>query len=165
MTSFVKNFFTISLLILTFALTGCASGRYHKSLEVPGALTPSPQGLAWPLSGPVLKHFGATEDGVTLKGMVLAAREGQDVRAAQSGVVAYTDESMRGYGRTLIVEHSGGLATVYARNAQILVLMGERVTKGQVIARSGSSGKGEAPQLYFEVRRDSRPIDPRQILV
>lgn len=164
MHGFVKIFLRFFVLFFIMVLTGCASGRYHRNVVEAPVLIPAVGPMVWPVKAPLLQPFGAREEGVALKGMVFSTRESQDVLAAQDGIVSFSDESLRGYGRTLIVDHADGWTTVYARNAQLLVATGDRVRKGQVIARSGSGGKGEAPQLYFEVRRDSRPVDPKQAI-
>ena len=104
--------------------------------------------------------YGAREDGVSIKGILLEGREGQNVYAAQEGTVVFVDENLRGYGKTLILDHLGGFSTVYARNAKILVSTGERVQKGQAIAQIGRAGKGGIPQAYFEVRKSARAEDP-----
>ena len=101
---------------------------------------------------------------MTLKGMVLSGVEGQAVSAAEQGEVVYVNGSLRGYGQTVVLQHDAGFSSVYARNSQVLVKAGDRVRKGQVIARVGRDGKGEAPQLYFELRRDAKPVDPEQML-
>ena len=71
---------------------------------------------------------------------------------------------MRGYGKTVVLEHAEGYSTVYARSSQVLVAVGERVRRGQAIARVGGAGKGASPQLYFEVRQDTQPLDPERVL-
>ena len=114
----------------------------------------------WPLQGRLVVPFGAPEDGVTAKGIVIEGREGEEVRAAQDGTVAFADEGLRGYGKTLILEHSGDFSTVYARNSEILVSLGQRVRRGQPIARVGRAGKGGVPRTYFELRRSAKPEDP-----
>ena len=131
--------------------------------EAPSSLTESggvPQSFQWPLQGRVLVPYGAKEDGVSIKGVVVEGSDGQSVCAARDGRVVFTDEGLRGYGKTLIVEHAGGYSTVYARNAEILVSTGQQVRKGQTIARIGRGGKGGVPQAYFEIRKMARPEDP-----
>ena len=159
----VKIFLPVFNILFTIFLTGCATGGYHNavgSLTAPAAL-PSFQ---WPLDGRVSSRYGGREDGVTLKGLVLEGAEGANVLAAEQGAVVYVDDSLRGYGKTVVLEHGNGYSTVYARNSQVLVKVGDPVRKGQVIARIGRDGKGAAPQLYFEVRRDAKPLDPELVL-
>ena len=165
----VKRFFFIYEIFFIFFLTGCASGRYDNfasdSMAMPG-LKPfrAEPNFDWPLNGKVAYAFGAKEEGVALKGMVIQGVEGQEVRAAETGQVVFTDFGLRGYGKTIIIDHEQGYSTVYARNAQVLVRNGDWVRKGQMIARVGQDGKGSFPQVYFELRHHSRPLDPQKIV-
>ena len=163
MRSIVKIFLPIFNLFLIIFLTGCAARGYHKPIGnlTSQAALPS---FHWPLTGQVASRYGSLEDGVTLKGIVLQGAEGQEVSAAEQGTVVYVDGSLRGYGQTVVLEHGAGFSTVYARNSQVLVKVGDSVRKGQVIARVGRAGKGAAPQLYFEVRRDTKTLDPELVL-
>ena len=163
--NFVKRFLHIFLTFLIFFLTGCAAQRYHRpsvgnELPMP-ALTGT---FRWPLEGHLVVPFGAKEEGVSSKGIVVEGSEGQFVSAAQEGKVVYIDEGLRGYGKTLILEHSGNFSTVYARNSEILVQAGQWVRQGQAIARVGRAGKGGMPRVYFEIRRSAKPEDPLHYL-
>ena len=149
----VKRFLHISFIFLIFFLTGCAGQRYHKG-------SAGTEAFGCPLQGRLIVPFGGQEEGVTSKGIVLEGYEGQPVLAAKDGRVAYTDEGLRGYGKTLILEHSGDFSTVYARNAEILVSPGQPVHRGQAIARIGRAGKGGVPRVYFELRHSAKPEDP-----
>jgi murein DD-endopeptidase MepM/ murein hydrolase activator NlpD len=82
------------------------------------------------------------------------------VRAAENGVVAYAGEELKGFGKLLLVKHAGGWVTAYAHNDDLLVGPGDVVERGQPIARVGSSGHVERPQLHFEVRRGTRAVNP-----
>ncbi len=115
--------------------------------------------LAWPVEALVSSPFGVRDARPHL-GIDLAVPEGTPVRAACDGVVSYADDKLRGYGRLVILEHAGGLVTVYAHNQALLVGSGASVARGQVIARSGQTGHVTAPHVHFEVRRDGRAIDP-----
>ena len=160
----VKNFFQLSLVFVIIFLTGCAVQRYHKRAgEMPSASAGAGAvsgAFQWPLQGRVVYPFGAKEDGITLKGIVVEGSEGQEVRASRDGQVVLVDEGLRGYGRTLILDHDGVFSTVYARNSEILVSTGQRVRQGQAIARVGRAGKGGIPRAYFEIRKMARPEDP-----
>ena len=129
---------------------------------MPGAGFP-PQGIqsfAWPLKGQVVISFGEKEEKVSAKGIVIRPREGGLVLAARDGRVSFVDERLKGYGRTVIIEHTLEFSTVYARNSEILVKSGQWVLQGEPIARVGDKGKNAVPQLYFEVRRNARAEDP-----
>ena len=163
----VKHFFYIFFTFITFFLTGCAGQRYHKvGAELPGAAAPAgaARGFEWPLHGRVVLPFGGKEDGVSVKGILLEGSEGESVRAARDGKVVLVDEGLRGYGKTLILEHDEIFSTVYARNAQILVSAGQWVRQGQAVARVGRAGKDGVPRTYFEIRKMARPEDPLQYL-
>ncbi len=169
---FVKCLLLVFAYTGIFFLTGCAGGRYHEGVD--GAATP--QGTAyrapvssaadfrWPIQGQVRVPFGQKDEGVTLKGVLLSGREGADVSAIADGFVAYADPSLRGFGQTIVVDHRNGYSSVYARSAGILVVTGQEVRRGQPIARLGSSGKGSKPELYLEIRRNSKPEDPLRLL-
>lgn len=115
-------------------------------------------GFLWPVAGKVVGRFGQTEDGQRRDGIDIAARKGAPVRAAQTGVVVYAGDAMRGYGRMILLRHDGGYLTTYAHNSAILVNVGDRVERGQVIARTGD-------RLHFELRKGRKPIDPETLLV
>jgi lipoprotein NlpD len=160
-----RKIFGYAFFAVIFFLTGCAGQRYHgvsdQSYPTPMAGT---EVFRWPLEGYVIVPFGGNEEGVRSKGIVIEGLEGQTVCAAQSGTVVYVDEGLRGYGRTLIIEHPGNFSTVYARNAEVLVLAGQKVHQGQAIARVGRAGKGGVPRVYFELRKWAKPEDPQWYL-
>jgi murein DD-endopeptidase MepM/ murein hydrolase activator NlpD len=112
-----------------------------------------------PVDGPLSSPFGR-RDGRPHEGIDLAVAEDTPVRAACDGVVTYAGSKLRGYGNLVIVRHAGELTTVYAHNHQLLVHEGDTVARGQVIARSGQTGRVTAPHLHFEVRKDSIARDP-----
>jgi len=153
----------------TIFLTGCARRGYHTpvGVETVGGkflTAEAARHLIWPLKGTTVFSYGAKEDHVSLKGIVIRAGEGSLVRAAQSGRVGFTDESLSGYGKTIILEHAPDFSTVYARNSEILVKLGQWVHQGEAIAKVGRLGKGNHLELYFEVRRASAPEDPLKYL-
>jgi murein DD-endopeptidase MepM/ murein hydrolase activator NlpD len=119
--------------------------------------------MSWPVEAAVSSSFGR-RDGRAHDGIDLAVPSGTPVRAACDGVVRYAGERLRGYGRLVLVEHAGQLATVYAHNRELRVADGERVVRGQVLALSGQSGNASAPHLHFEVRLNARPQDPLEYL-
>ncbi|MBO0737965.1 MAG: M23 family metallopeptidase, partial [Alphaproteobacteria bacterium] len=135
--------------------------------SVPTAAAPSPRGnsaFLWPVRGHVLAPFGSRSDGTHNDGINIAAVRGAAVQAADAGVVAYAGNELRGYGNLILIKHANGWITAYAHCDRILVRRGERVARGQVIARVGSTGDVSEPQLHFELRRGSRPVDPREFL-
>ena len=92
-------------------------------------------------------------------GIDLAAPEGTPVAAAAAGTVIYAGEQA-GYGALVILRHEGGLVTVYAHNSRLLVKEGDRVARGEPIARVGETGRTTGPHLHFEVRVGTQPRDP-----
>jgi len=114
--------------------------------------------LAWPLRGVLYGRFGM-RGGTRHDGIDIAAPEGSPVLAADDGVVAYVGEQS-GYGTVLILRHDHGLVTVYAHNSAVLVREGERVARGQPVARVGQTGRTTGPHLHFEVREGTRPRNP-----
>jgi murein DD-endopeptidase MepM/ murein hydrolase activator NlpD len=96
-------------------------------------------------------------------GIDLAAPAGTPVRTAAEGTVIFAGPQ-QGYGLLAIVEHAGGLVTVYAHNRDLRVRTGQAVREAQVIATVGESGKTSGPHLHFEVRQEGEPVDPLRYL-
>jgi murein DD-endopeptidase MepM/ murein hydrolase activator NlpD len=118
----------------------------------------------WPVHGRVLAGYGSGPDGTHNDGINIAAPRGAPVEAVDAGVVAYTGNELRGYGNLLLVKHPNGWISAYAHCDQVLVKRGDKVSRGQVIARVGSTGNVSEPQLHFELRRGNRAVDPREFL-
>lgn len=114
--------------------------------------------LAWPLRGVLYGRFGVRE-GRRHDGIDIAAPEGTPVGAAADGTVIFAGEQV-GYGAIVILRHERGLVTVYTHNSSVLVREGERVKRGQPVARVGQTGKTSGPHLHFEVREGTRPKNP-----
>jgi len=117
-------------------------------------------GFSWPVNGKILSSYGPKSGGLHNDGINIAAAKGAPVRAAQNGTVAYAGNELRGFGNLLLIRHSGGWITAYAHNDALLVRRGDRVRKGQMIARVGSSGNVASPQLHFEIRRGKQAVNP-----
>jgi murein DD-endopeptidase MepM/ murein hydrolase activator NlpD len=117
--------------------------------------------MLWPVDGTLSSPFGS-RDGRNHEheGIDVAVAEDTPVRAACDGMVTYAGNGLRGYGNVVIVQHAGGLATVYAHNRALEVRVGDPVARGQEIARSGQTGHATAPHLHFEVRLGSIARDP-----
>lgn len=118
----------------------------------------------WPVRGRVIAGFGSKTNGQKNDGINLAVPEGTAIRAAEDGVVAYAGSELKGYGNLVLVRHSNGFVTAYAHASEIMVKRNDQVRRGQVIAKSGQSGTVASPQLHFEIRKGSSPIDPMQHL-
>jgi murein DD-endopeptidase MepM/ murein hydrolase activator NlpD len=82
------------------------------------------------------------------------------VVAADNGVVAYSGNELKGFGNLILIRHPNGWVTAYAHNEKMLVKRDEVVQRGQVIAMAGKTGSVDQPQLHFELRQGSKPVDP-----
>lgn len=118
----------------------------------------------WPVRGRVITSFGAKTNGQQNDGINLAVPEGTAVRAAEDGVVAYAGNELKGYGNLILVRHSNGFVTAYAHAREIMVKRNDKVRRGQIIAKSGQTGTVASPQLHFEIRKGSSPVDPMRHL-
>lgn len=131
-----------------------------KAADATGALPT----FRWPVRGKVVTTYGAKTNGKSNDGINLAVPEGTPVKAAEDGVVAYSGNELKGYGNLVLVRHSNGYVTAYAHASELLVKRGDTIKRGQVIAKSGQSGEVASPQLHFEIRKGSSPVDPLQFL-
>lgn len=131
-----------------------------KAAEATGAL-PS---FRWPVRGRVIASYGSKAGGKANDGINVAVPEGTPVKAAEDGVVAYAGNELKGYGNLVLVRHSNGYVTAYAHASEVMVKRGETIKRGQTIAKSGQSGDAGSPQLHFEIRKGSTPVDPLQFL-
>lgn len=131
-----------------------------KASEATGALPT----FRWPVRGKVITTYGAKTNGKANDGINLAVPEGTPVKAAEDGVVAYSGNELKGYGNLVLVRHSNGYVTAYAHASELLVKRGDTIKRGQIIAKSGQSGEVGSPQLHFEIRKGSSPVDPLQFL-
>ena len=117
--------------------------------------------LEWPVAGRVVASFGDTRaSGVDWDGMVVATQRAAPVRAVAAGRLIYADW-LPGLGLLAIVDHGAGYLSLYGYNDQLRRAAGETVAAGDVIAAAGDTGGRPEPQLYFEIRRGGKPIDPR----
>ena len=112
----------------------------------------------------MLVRFGPQGGGLHNDGINIAAPRGTPVHAAENGVVVYAGNELPGFGNLLILRHSDGWMTAYGHNDAIRVRRGETVRRGQVISTVGQTGGVTTPQLHFEIRRGSDPVDPSRYL-
>jgi septal ring factor EnvC (AmiA/AmiB activator) len=117
--------------------------------------------LRLPVRGELMNKFGTPREGggVSWKGLFIRASEGAEVRAIARGTVAFA-EWLRGFGNLVIVDHGEGYMSLYSNNESLYKQAGDRVNMGEVIATVGNSGGQESPGVYFELRHQSRPINP-----
>ena len=116
--------------------------------------------FVWPCKGIVVQGFNTFKQNVKNQGIDISAKNGSSVNAAAAGNIVFTSENFRGYGQTIIIEHSNGFQTVYANNQKNLVKKGEFVRQGQVIARAGSSGRASECLVHFQIRKNNKPQNP-----
>lgn len=116
--------------------------------------------FSWPIQGKIVMEYGLGVDGRRNDGINIAAPVGTPIRAVDNGEVVYRGSDLDGYGNLLLVKHSDGWVSAYAHTDAMLVRKGERVSKGQVIAKVGTTGTVAQPQLHFELRHDLKPTDP-----
>ena len=117
--------------------------------------------LAWPVAGRIFARFGDTRaGGVHWNGMMIATDRGAPVRAVHAGRVAYADW-LPGLGLLMIVDHGGGYLSLYGHNERLYKAAGSDVRAGETIAAAGDSGGRSQPELYFEIRRAGKPVDPQ----
>ncbi len=132
-----------------------------------GTLGPSVGGspqFRKPVTGRVISGFGPKPNGQHNDGINIAVPEGTEVKAAEGGTVAYAGNELKGYGNLVLLRHADGWMTAYAHNSSLLVKRGETVKRGQSIARAGQSGGMPTPQVHFEIRKGSTPVDPTKYL-
>ncbi len=120
--------------------------------------------LDWPADGKVTAGFGTVvhprfQTRVPHPGLDIAGASGSDIRAVFDGEVVFA-AWMRGYGLTAIVDHGGGLLSIYAHASVLMVEPGQRLRRGQRLGKIGETGSLKGPFLYFELRVDGEPSDP-----
>lgn len=131
-----------------------------------GPATAGPGRFAWPLTGTLLQRFGPAGNGRVNNGINIAAARGTPVRTTAPGTVTYAGREIALFGGLILIDHGGGWTSAYGHLDQIDVSVGQTVRAGQPIATTGESGQVQEPQLHFELRRDTRPVDPlRQLPV
>jgi murein DD-endopeptidase MepM/ murein hydrolase activator NlpD len=120
--------------------------------------------FAWPGSGKVISSFGTAGNGERNDGINIAMKLGAPIKAAASGTVSYSGDALKDYGNLLLIKHDGGYVTAYAHADRLVVQRGDFVAKGQVIAYAGRTGDVTTPQLHFEIRHGTTPVDPDSLL-
>ncbi|CAN5680597.1 hypothetical protein BH23GEM6_BH23GEM6_04510 [soil metagenome] len=152
--------------LLVYFLAACSTAPPPRSAPTYDRLSQALSGMIWPLpverSREVSSTYGARgvrhHDGLDIRG-----RGGDPIFAARDGHVVYSGW-MSGYGNIVILDHGHGVTTRYGHAFALLVGAGERVVRGQPIARVGATGNATGDHLHFEVRWSGRPIDPTVLL-
>jgi lipoprotein NlpD len=128
------------------------------------AATPFNGRFDWPVTGPLLVKFGPQGGGRRSEGINIAAPVDTPIRAAADGVVIYAGTDIAVYGGLILIRHSDRWTTAYGHAAELLVSRGQAVKRGQAIARTGTSGSVDSPQVHFEIRQGRTPRDPVTLL-
>jgi len=116
--------------------------------------------LPWPVAGRLTAQFGETRaSGVKWEGVVIATERDAPIRAVSAGRVVYADW-LPGMGLLVILDHGEGYMSLYGHNDRLLKAAGESVAAGEAIAAAGDTGGRAAPELYFEIRRGGKPVNP-----
>ena len=120
----------------------------------------------WPVNGNsrVISDFGAKPGGERNDGINLSVPMGTEVHAAEAGTVIYAGNGIAGYGNLILIEHANNWVTAYAHTSEIRVQRDDIIQRGQVIAAAGNTGSVTAPQLHFELRRGTVPVNPLDYL-
>ncbi|MDA8869761.1 peptidoglycan DD-metalloendopeptidase family protein [Rhizobiaceae bacterium] len=116
--------------------------------------------FSWPASGTILTRFGAATSTGANDGIDIAVPAGTPVKAARAGTVIYSGSELEDFGKLILLSHAGGFVTAYAHASDVLVKRGQTISAGQVIAKSGATGNATQPKLHFEIRKNSKPVNP-----
>jgi murein DD-endopeptidase MepM/ murein hydrolase activator NlpD len=117
-------------------------------------------GFIWPVKGKVVSYFGQKKHNVVNDGIDIVSAKNSTVVASKAGVISFCDDKVKGFGKIVIIEHDDGYCTVYAYNSENLVKAGERVRRGQQIAKIGKSARSDKHTLHFEIRKKEKPKNP-----
>lgn len=145
----------------TTASANAKTAAAEEAEDAPRAPGSGPQFRA-PVRGRVISGFGPKPGGARNDGVNFAVPEGTSVRAAEDGTVAYAGNELKGYGNLVLIKHADGYVTAYAHNSELMVKKGDTIRRGQIIAKAGQTGGVTTPQLHFEIRKGSQPVDPSQ---
>jgi murein DD-endopeptidase MepM/ murein hydrolase activator NlpD len=118
----------------------------------------------WPVRGQVIAGYGPKADGQRNNGIDIAVPENTPIKAADDGVVIYSGNELKSFGNLLLVRHSNNYITAYAHAKELRVKRGDTIKSGEIIGMSGQSGNTSTPEIHFEIRKGSTPVDPMQFL-
>ena len=118
----------------------------------------------WPVDGAVLSSFGSKGGGKVNDGLNIGVPKGTAIRASADGVIAYSGDEIGVFGGLILINHGSGWVTAYGHADKLNVTRGDKVKAGDVIGLAGDSGYVQEPQLHFEIRKDRRPVDPKNHL-
>jgi len=131
-----------------------------QEVKTPIELKRTHKHFSWPIEGKIISGFGKKKLGLKNDGINIEAKFQSPVKAAEDGIVAYAGNEIRGFGNLILIKHGENWSTAYAHNDILQVAKGDTVKRGQVIAKSGNTGHVDTPQVHFELRHKSKPVDP-----
>ena len=120
--------------------------------------------FSWPVRGEIISKFGPKAGGLYNDGINIKAKNGENVKTVEDGVVAYVGNELKGYGNLIIIKHSSGWISAYGHLGTTTVSRGSRVKKGENIATVGTTGNVKSPQLYFGLRKGREAVNPQSYL-
>ena len=126
--------------------------------------TKSEEIFIWPIQGSIITYFGKQKGGRKNDGINIISVNGNPVRAAMSGKVIYRGNELLAWGNLIIIKHKNNWTTAYAHLDKLLVKKGEIIKTGDIIASVGATGNVDKVQLHFQVRKNSKPLDPIKFL-
>lgn len=132
--------------------------------EAPRADNDKGPGFRWPVRGRIISAFGRKPNGQQNDGINLSVPEGTPIHASEDGVVAYAGNELKGFGNLVLIRHADNWVTAYAHLGTIDVKKDQKVRRGDIIAKAGQTGGVTSPQLHFEIRKGSNPVDPEKHL-
>lgn len=143
--------------------SGDEAGGVAKHIDVPPTAEPGHEAPdLWPVKGAVSRSY-TTDAARRHDGVDIAGRTGTPILAAGSGVVEFAGIDTI-FGNMVRIDHENGYATLYGHNSRLAARIGQRISRGQVVAYLGSTGRSSAPHLHFEVRHDGLPVDPLTLM-
>ncbi len=147
------------------ANTAISTPRPQKRVAARTKNLPKPEPMTgnqfrWPVKGRIVAGFGTKPSGKHNDGINVAVPKGTSIKAAENGVVAYAGNELEPYGNLILIRHANNWVTAYAHNDKLLVKRGDTVRRGQIIGKAGQSGNVSQPQLHFELRKGSKPVNP-----
>lgn len=125
------------------------------------SLTQKVDNWIWPVKGKIISRFSATAKGN--KGIDIAGKQGQPIKASAKGLVVYAGNALRGYGNLIIIKHNDDYLSAYAHNDELLIKEQQTIKAGQVIATMGNSGTNRT-KLHFEIRFRGKSVNPTRYL-
>ena len=132
----------------------------RSSEKVQTAAKTSADAFRWPARGRLISKFGDRSAKGTNDGIDISVPVGTPIKASENGTVIYSGSELEDFGKLILLSHEGGWVTAYAHASATLVRRGDRVRRGQVIAKSGRTGNATVPKLHFEIRKNSNPVNP-----